>query len=359
MATGDDDFGGMLDRESILAGGMPARRANTVLYLIENRAASLMEQSRQATQRFLSQEAAEDRELAFLEAFATGSEPPLRPTIRDLERYAAQWETLVPENPRVQAALAHSFGVKYRFTRESAPGIRAALGLDDAAERQAYERMYREPLESVYATSATPGERLRWAWTSLAKRLENLPPFWTVYSLTVTETVGVTILALPIALVGIGPLAGVAVLTVLGLVNVLTIVYLGEAVARNGNIRYGSGFIGKVVDDYLGRAGSIVLSVGIFILCFLVLQVFYVGFSSALEGATRVPAVFWVVLLFLIGLYFLRRPSLDATVASALLVGAVNVTLVVVLSILAYFYVRSEFLLRVDVPFLNGEPLNP
>lgn len=355
----DDEFGGFLDRESVLAGGVPARRAKTVLYLIENRTAGLMEQSRQATQRFLSPEAAEDRELAFLEAFATGAEPPLRPTIRDLERYAAQWKSLVPENPRLQAAVAHSFGEKYRFTRASAPGIRAALGLDDAAVQQAFERLYRRPLEGVFATGATPGERLRWAWTGLAKRLENLPPFWTVYSLTITETIGVTILALPIALAGIGPLAGVTVLAVLGLVNVLTIVYLAEAVARNGNIRYGSGFIGKVVDDYLGRAGSVVLSVGIFILCFLVLQVFYVGFSSALEGTTRVPAAIWVALLFLVGLYFLRRPSLDATVASALVVGAVNVTLVVILSVLSFSFVRPGLLLRVDVPFLNGEPLNP
>ncbi|MDQ5819262.1 MAG: hypothetical protein M3334_12950, partial [Actinomycetota bacterium] len=354
----DDPFGGLLDRETVLA-GMPARRANTLLYLIESRTAHLVARSREAMELFLSEESAQRRKLAFLEAFALGSEPPLRPTIRDLERYAPQWAPLVPENSRVQAAVAHRLGEKYRFTYESAPGIRAALGLDDAAVQQAYRRLYGQPIESIFAARATPGDRLRWAWAGLAKWLENLPPFWTAYALTLTETVGVTILALPIAVAGIGPLAGVAIMAVLGAVNVLTIAFISEAVSRSGAIRYGSGFIGKVVDDYLGRAGSLVLSLGIFVLCFLALQAYYIGFASALEGATRVPAVVWVVLLFLAGLYFLRRESLSATVASALVVGAVNVVLVVVLSLVAFTHLRPENFFHVDVPLLGGRPLEP
>jgi amino acid permease len=354
----DDPFGGLLDRETVLA-GLPARRANTLLYLIESRTAHLVARSREAMELFLSEENAQQRKLAFLEAFALGSEPPLRPTIRDLERYAPQWAPLVPENPRVQASVAHRLGEKYRFTYESAPGIRAALGLDDAAVQQAYRRLYGQPIESIFAARATPGERLRWAWAGLARWLENLPPFWTAYALTLTETVGVTILALPIAVAGIGPLAGVVLLAVLGVINVLTIAFLSEAVARSGAIRYGSGFIGKVVDDYLGRAGSLVLSLGIFVLCFLALQAYYIGFASALEGATRVSAVVWVVLLFLAGLYFLRRESLSATVASALVVGAVNVVLVVVLSLVAFTHLRPENFFHVDVPLLGGRPLEP
>ena len=354
----DDPFGGLLDRETVLA-GMPARRANTLLYLIESRTAHLVARSREAMELFLSEQSAQRRKLAFLEAFALGSEPPLRPTIRDLERYAPQWAPLVPENSRVQAAVAHRLGEKYRFTYESAPGIRAALGLDDAAVQQAYRRLYGQPIESIFAARATPGDRLRWAWAGLAKWLENLPPFWTAYALTLTETVGVTILALPIAVAGIGPLAGVAIMAVLGAINVLTIAFISEAVSRSGAIRYGSGFIGKVVDDYLGRAGSLVLSLGIFVLCFLALQAYYIGFASALEGATRVPAVVWVVLLFLAGLYFLRRESLSATVASALVVGAVNVVLVVVLSLVAFTHLRPENFFHVDVPLLGGRPLEP
>ena len=159
----DDEFGGFLDRETMLAGGLPAKRANTLLFLIESRTAHLVAQSRQAMEVFLTREAAEERELAFLESFALGSEPPLRPTIQELERYAPQWASLVPENPRVQAAVAHRLGEKYEFTYETAPSIRAALGLDNAPVQQAYQRLYRQPLESIFASRATPADRLRWA----------------------------------------------------------------------------------------------------------------------------------------------------------------------------------------------------
>ncbi|MBA2712489.1 MAG: hypothetical protein H0U55_02915, partial [Rubrobacteraceae bacterium] len=281
------------------------------------------------------------------------------PKIQDLERYAPQWPSLVPRNPRIQAAIAHRLGEKYEFTREAVPGLREALGLDDAAVQQSYSRLYGQPLDGIFADSAAPGDRLRWVWTRLSGWLENLPPFWTVYAMTLTETLGMTILALPIALAGIGPLAGVVLLTVLGIVNVLTIAFVSEAVARSGTIRYGSGFIGRVVEDYLGRAGSIVLSLGIFILCFLVSQAFYFGFSSALEGATHVPAGVWIALLFLVGIYFLRRESLDATVASALVVGAVNIVLIVVLSIVAFAHAKPANLLHLDVPFIGGRPFEP
>jgi hypothetical protein len=51
--------------------------------------------------------------------------------------------------------------------------------------------------------------QINWRWTCLAQWLEELPPFWAAYAMTLTETVGASILALPIALAGIGPIAGV------------------------------------------------------------------------------------------------------------------------------------------------------
>ena len=353
-----EEFEGLLDRETVLA-GLPARRANTLLFLIESRTAHLVARSRQAMERYLSQEGAEERELVFLEAFALGNEPPLRPTIQDLERYAPQWAPLVSENPRVQAAVAHRLGEKYQFTYQMVPGIREALGLDDAGVRQAYQRLYNRPLESIFAARTTPDDRLRWAWAALAGWLENLPPFWTVYALTLTETVGLTILALPIAVAGIGPLAGVAILVVLGVVNMLTIACISEAVSRSGTIRYGSAFIGRVVNDYLGRAGSLVLTLGLFTYCFLVLQAYYIGFATTLQGATGAPAIVWVAALFLVGLYFLRRESLSATVASALVVGAVNIGLIGILSLLAFTHLGSANLFHMNVPFLGGRPFDP
>ena len=339
-----DPFDRLFDREELLE-GLPARRANALLFLIESRTAHLVARSRRVTETFLTEAAAQERELAFLEAFALGRDPPLRPTIQDLERHSHEWAALVPRNPRVQAAVGRRLGQKYALSREAVPGVRGALGLDEPEVKQAFERLYREPVETIFAVRTGIADRLRWVWSALAARLESLPPFWTAYSLTLTETVGATILALPIALAAVGPLPGVAILIVLGLVNVLTVAFLAEAISRSGTIRYGSAFFGRVVADYLGRGGSLVLTFGLFALCVLVLPVFYIGFARTLEDATSVPAAAWVAFLFLIGLYNLRRESLNSTIASALVVGAVNILLIVTLSLLGFAHARSDNLL--------------
>ncbi len=90
----------LFTREEVMA-GLPARRASTLLFLIESHTAHLTAQSRQAMERLLTAGAAEERDLAFFEAFALGRDPPLRPTIQHLERYAPRWAPLAPENPKV------------------------------------------------------------------------------------------------------------------------------------------------------------------------------------------------------------------------------------------------------------------
>jgi hypothetical protein len=83
------------------------------------------------------------------------------------------------------------------------------------------------------------------------------------------------------------------------------------------------------------------------------------GVSTTLAQASGIPETIWAALLFLTGFYFLRRESLDATIASALLIGGINIGLILILSIFALPYVRAENLLFVDVPFLNGRPFTP
>jgi amino acid permease/DNA-binding transcriptional ArsR family regulator len=345
-------------REELLA-GLPARRAGTLLFLIESRTAHLADRSRRAMQRFGTAEDDNERDLAFFAAFSQGREPPLVPAIQDLERYSQGWAPLVPPNAQVRAAVAHRLGRKYRFTYQDTPGLRQALALDDPGVRRAYRRLYRQPLEEIFIARVPPADRLRWARAAVAARLERLSPFWTAYSLTLTETVGATILALPIALASIGPLGGVAVLVVLGLVNIVTIGCMAEAVTRSGAIRHEGAYLGGLVGDYLGAAGSLVLSVSFFVLCVLVLPVFYIGVSTTLHDATSVSAPAWAAVLFGAGLYYLRRRSLNATVASALLVGAVNIVLLVVLAVLAAAHLRMGNLLHVNVPFVSGRPFDP
>ncbi len=217
----------LFSRDEVL-GGLPARRARALVFLVESRIAHLVARSRHAMERFRSEETEREEELQFIEAFSLGREPPLRPTIQDLERHAPEWAALVPDNPRIRAAVAGLLGEKYAFAERAVPNIRRALGLGDEAVQQAYRRLYREPLATIHTARTTPTERLRWAWTHLADRLESLPPFWAAFTLTVTETVGAGILALPIAVAGIGPLPGIALLMLVGVINVLTIAAMAE-----------------------------------------------------------------------------------------------------------------------------------
>ncbi|MGE5602210.1 MAG: hypothetical protein ACM30E_04125 [Nitrososphaerales archaeon] len=337
--------------------GLPARRAQTALFLIESRTAHWASQARQALEPFLTETTAAERDLAFVEAFARGAAPPVRPTVQDLERYSSAWQDLVPDNPRVRAALAQLFGQKYKFTAAAVPGIRAALGLDAPAVQAAYEKLYSRPLATIYAERPAPAERMRWASAGLARWFENLPPFWSVFILTFTQTVGATVLALPIALAGVGPVPGIILLAIFGLVNILTIAAQAEVVARSGEMRYGNAFFGRMVETYLGRTGAGIAALAIAADCIVTLLAFYAGFGASLADATRLPAGLWAAGLFLIILYFLRRESLSATITSSLVIGAVNLTLLAVMAALAFARAQPENLGYARVPLLDGRPL--
>ena len=122
----------------------------------------------------------------------------------------------------------------------------------------------------------------------VGRRLEALPPFWVALGLTLP--VGAGLLALPIALAGIGAVPGIVLLIIFGLLNALTAAALAESVARSGTTRFGLGFVGQLVSEYLGNAGSVLLTVIMAIDNFLVLIVFYMGVAGTLEGALRLPA---------------------------------------------------------------------
>jgi hypothetical protein len=337
-------------------GGLPAGRARTLLFLIESRTGQFEARSRLAEEELPTEQAAEERDLAFLEAFASGREPPLRPTIQDLERYAPRWAHLVPENVRVRAAVGHLLGQKYKFTYQTVPGIRGALGLDQKPVQEAYQRLYSRPLQVIFAPRATPAERLRWASTAVSKWLNALPPFWTTFVLVLTLSLPQSVLAVPIATAGLGPTAGIALLMFFGVFNVLTMACMAEAFGRNGSIRYGKAFTGRVVADYVGGAGSLFLTSATAMRLFIGLVACYYGLSVTIAGLTSIPAGVWSAFLFLVAVYLVAGRSLNFSTALSALFGAVSISLVLMISLAALRHVHWANLAYVNLPSLGPHP---
>src|SRR5260221_14686352 len=101
MSTDDELF----TRAEVL-GGFSAKRARLLLFQIENRTAYLMMQAHRTVNRYLTEETAEQQDLAFFESLVERREPSIRPTIRSLEPYAPHLQSLVPRNLTLQSALA-------------------------------------------------------------------------------------------------------------------------------------------------------------------------------------------------------------------------------------------------------------
>ncbi len=348
----------LLTKEDVL-GGLPSGRARTLLFLIESKTAHMKARSQQAMDTSLTEDGERRRDAAFLQAFTLGRDPPLRPRIQDLERYAPVWAHLVPDNPRVRAALARALGAKYRLSYGRTPRIRRALRLDGDAVRDAYQAQFGDPIATLYARDEPLSERVRWALTGFADRLEALPPFWTAFSLTLTETAGAGILALPIALSRVGPIPALILLIVFGIVNVLTIAAMAETITRTGSVRYRSAFFGRVIAEYLGGLGSAFASVAMLAVNVASLLAFYIGFALVMRDVTGLPSNIWAAAFFVVGVYFLTRGSLSSTVASSLVVGGINIALIVALSVLSLTRLQPTNLAYVAVPFVNGRPFEP
>jgi hypothetical protein len=319
-------------------GGLAVRRASSILFAIQGRTARRAGEIRLAASAYLPEKAAETRQRAFLQAFEEGGGLPVQPTIQEIERCHAEWASLAPTDVEVGAVLAHLLSEKYPFAAADIPHIRAALGLDQPGVQQAYRRLYGRSLAAIYASRLAPADRLRWRWGRLSARLENLPPFWLAYSLTLAALLGPAALALPVVLAGPGPLAGVVISLVVGLASLLTILALGEAAARSGHVRFGAapaGF-GRLAADYLGRGGAFLSGLARFGMTGMLLLACYIGLSTTLSGATGLPPLVFAAALLALNLYFLRGEPTGPGLAVVLIVGAANLVLLLALAGLAF-----------------------
>jgi amino acid permease len=358
ISSGEPGQAARLFTRDELLGGLPARRASTILFAIEGATARLVAASRIDRAAYISERTAADRERAFLRALSNGSELPRPPAIADIERVSAGWADLVPDAPDVRAAMARLLGAKYRFRRGDVPGLRTSLGLDDPAVGSAFARLHGRPLDLTYAEQLSIAERMRWLRSRLGARFDRLPPFWIAYFLALTETLGEGILAVPIALAGLGAVPGVILLLVLGAINLVTMGALTESVTRNGSMRYGAAYFSRLATDLLGRVPASALSLALGLFNVLTFFVYFLGFGSVLAGATGIPMAFWILGLFALNLFVLRKESLDDTVASAVLVGGANLALVVAITAIALLEMDPANLGLASVPLLDGRPID-
>jgi amino acid permease len=348
---------GLLSRDEVL-GGLPARRAATVLHAIRSRTAAAAARSRRPLAGFVGEHTAVQREGEFLAALAAGRTSRSRPSVQSLERYAADWAPLVPDQPALRAAIVQRLAEDDALPYDRVPRMRAALGLDDAETAEAYELSTGAPIDAVYVDEVGAAERFGWWRSRLAERLERLPPFWVAFAITLTECVGAGILALPVAMGGIGPLGAVILIAVFGAINVMTVAALSEAIARTGSMHYGTSYFGRLVGEHFSRGGVALLSAAVFALNGTLLLVALIGFGSVLSALIGLPIWAWAAALFGVNLWLLGREHLDGTIASAMIVGAVNIVLVVALCGIAVAHADSANFQDVRVPLLDGRPVD-
>jgi hypothetical protein len=166
-------------------------------------------------------------------------------------------------------------------------------------------------------------------------------------------------LAVPIAVAGIGPIPGVILIVLVGVINVITIAAMAETVSRTGKIRFGNAFIGRIIADYLGEASSTIASLVLTGFSFGLLLIFYLGISATLADATGIPNTVVMIFLFLVGIYFLTRGSLNATVGVSFLLTGTNIILLLVMAGLAFSQFRIENFLYINLPFGAGKSFEP
>lgn len=345
FVTGDDSQE-LFSAEELLD-GKPLRRARTLLYLIESQTVKLAKESQRVAMNYIP--VTSDPGIAFLHAFTftEGTET----TIQELEEYAEDWAYLVATNVPLQAVLIRLFSEKYDLAKKQIPDIRIALGMDSELVQEQYQNFYGEALETIYSPDRfSPA----WLWTNISKRLENMPTFWVTFFLTLP--VGPGLLALPIAIAGIGVIPGIILLILFGLLNMFTAAAIAESFARTGEGRYGFAFVGRLVELYLGKGSSAFLTTVLALDLFLVLIVFYLGIATTLAALTGIAASLWVIIAFGVGIFFLSRGSLNATIAFSIIVGLLNIGLVILLSMLPLTQIDVSRLTAMRLPI--GENFN-
>ncbi len=349
-------FDELISKQELLR-GMPAKKAKTLLYLIEKQTAALAAKSQ--LDFSLSGQDQKDEELAFWQAYTLEDPPQAKITIQQLERFAEEWSILVPPNPQIKAAILHYMGQKYNFTHSVVPKISRVLSCHETAVKQAYYRLYQHSTEAPFRSKLSLIDWCRWFFSEISIKLESLPPFWLATLITVALGLPQAFLALPIAVAELGAISAVILLVILGAINILTTICMAEAIGRSQDFRTGNTFIKQLAENYLGKAGSLVLAIAVGIRVFLISLACYLGLSTALGNFTAIPAYVWAVILFLGVLWFFSGQSPSFSVGLTIFLAIINVAILTIFASLCIAHWQTENFLYINWHFFVGSSLKP
>ncbi len=349
-------FDKLISKQELLQ-GMPAKKAKTLLYLIEKQTAALIAESQ--LDLSFSDMSQGDEDLAFWQAFTLKTHPKIKVTIQQLERFATEWSILVPSNPQIKAAILHYMGEKYHFTSSVIPKICQVLGCDESEVKKAYYRIYQTSLGDAFRLKLSVIERCHWFFAAVSLKLESLPPFWLATLITIALGLPQAFLALPIAVAELGTMVAVILLIILGGINILTTICMAEAIGRSQDFHSGRTFIKQLVTNYLGSAGSWVLAIAVGIRVFLISLACYLGLSASLSNFTTIPPYFWALGLFLGSLYMFSHKSLKFSVGLTIFLAMVNFVILSIFSFLCIRHWQVENLFYINWNFLTGSFFDP
>jgi hypothetical protein len=321
----------LLSRQEVL-GGLPARRARALLFLIDQHTARFVASREIGTMSQLGERSAEARELAWVEHFAMDREPE-QPTIQEIEAAAGEWGPHVPAAASIRAATTALLAERYPLDRRRLPRTVAALGLDEPAVATAYERQSGQPIDRLWTRSG-PIERLRWAISAPGRWLEETTPLKAAAALTFLTSIGQSVVVVPIAIALIGPIAAIVSVAVIGLLAVSATAAMSETAARSGEMRFRGGFFGRLVAGSLGvKAAFVPAGLGILGVVLHTVSAL-IGLGLLLTLVIPLPAAGWAILAgVLVTIVQLRDAGASTSFGGLLSFGLFSITMLGLFSV--------------------------
>ncbi len=334
--------GGRITRDELLSGGLGGRTASTALFAIENRVRHAASTNRRAASGWEAATAQHGKQVDFLSSIAAGRDEQVELTGIDLERYASTWTDLTPASLTARSALLDAMARKYDLPYARVRGIRQALGADDADFAAEFGRKTEQLVEDVLDADVSVRDRLAWRWVPAARAIENLSAFWITFTLILTTTIGGGILAVPLVFSQFGLATSAVILAIGGLVSSLAMGSFAEALARSAPAASQSGTMSSLTGHYLGSRAAAAITAVMTIDILIVMVGFTYGFGRNMAEATGFGGPFWAAALAIAVVLLLRRDSLDATVAVAMLIGLINMLMLGILIVLALTKFNSD-----------------